>query len=148
MISIVLQTWDSLDQQMINNLVNDFTRRIDLVFNVNGSSISHYLSSHMSKPRFLKSEQISRRTFTPSDDELIIQEAEKRGHKWTEIANCLGWPHPFSVKNRYRTLRNIERNKFLDSHPPLPPVSTLLEGLGPSFESIDVQSDFNWEKYQ
>ena len=114
---------------MINNLIKDFNRRIDLVANVNGCSISQYLSSHCTKPKHLQEEMIQRRIFSDEDDRMLLEVVEQLGHRWKTISMRMIWPSASMVKNRYWMLMRIERNQKLDSYNKIPPISVLLESL-------------------
>ena len=108
MVSAVYSVWNSLDQSMIDNLVRDFSRRIDLVVSVNRASISQYLSSHMAQPKDLEDERIQRRIFSSEEDQILLQHVERLGHKWKMISAKIGWPSPSMVKNRYWMLMRIQ----------------------------------------
>ena len=129
LVSAVYSVWNSLDQSMIDNLVRDFNRRIDLVVSVNEASISQYLSSHMAQPKDLEDERIQRRIFSSEEDQILLQHVERLGHKWKMISAKIGWPSLSMVKNRYWMLMRIQRNQKLDSYHQLPPISVLLERL-------------------
>lgn len=45
----LLQAWDQIGIQKVNNLVNSFYQKIQLVINNNGESIQHDLKNDISK---------------------------------------------------------------------------------------------------
>ena len=98
--------WDEISFETINRLISSFKSRLQMVLDVGGHSISHFLSAnkyeipaeyHKEKPRVFDNEVI----------QLIYQKSFKNHRKWTktarEIENEKGvWIDPIIVK--YKTL--------------------------------------------
>ena len=133
LIEFVLKIWNGIDQDLLNKLVKDFNRRIKLVIEVHGCSISQYISSHFTTPKYFEDEMVERRCFNKDDDESIMWYVGQIGPKWKLISQAIGWPTPTQVKNRYHMLLRIERNTKLDSIIELPPIEMLIQQMKISF---------------
>jgi hypothetical protein len=82
MFAVLQQIWDALDVGMINRLVMDFGRRLELVVLVNGNSISALLSSHARKPRLALCRSGK---FTEAEDTALVQGVVRWDRNWTRL---------------------------------------------------------------
>ena len=123
----VERTWKSLEQRTIDGLVSDFKRRLQLVLECNGESISRVLSSHMFTARNMtntKSATVMR--FSPQQDARIMELQAEHGNQRTKIGRSLERDLPWQViRHRYMTLKQTEANDILSVRPELPGISEL-----------------------
>jgi hypothetical protein len=70
---IIQIVWSFLNETKINDLVNDFKRRLELVKQVDGRIISHYLSSHRFQVIETDIYHDLPELFSIKEDELIIE---------------------------------------------------------------------------
>ena len=105
--------WDALDSSMINRLVNDFWRRLVLLVQVNGNSISALLSSHARTAREPQIRPGVFADFTADQDAALRNAVERKGRKWSQlhaIAPELVGRIPYELKQRYMCLDEDHRN--------------------------------------
>ena len=116
--------WEALEETAINSLVESFIGRCDMVRNLNGNTISAYLSSHMSIPPSVP----ERPRWSPDDDRHLEEMVTQYGPKWSRIASLLDRSIP-ETKNRWQLIMRAQRNRDHRAYRALPPISELLPDL-------------------
>jgi hypothetical protein len=121
MFAILQRIWDAMDVGMINRLVMDFRRRLELVVQVNGNSISALLSSHARRPRLALCRPGEFPEFTEAEDTALMKGVARWGRKWTRLPIAfpvLASRSPYELKQRHRCLdehhQNLVRAVLLD----------------------------------
>ena len=104
---LVLQVWDEIALETVNSLVGSFRRRLKMVLDMNGESISQLLSSCIEKP---KPQMVIAHDWVPDRVRIFIA----------------------GTKDRCRHICTVKGNKF--SHKKLPP--PLLRRKGPAHGNI------------
>ena len=110
------EIWDALAMETINSLVADFSRRVDLVIQVRGASISQLLSSHIKEPRPQDVWDGEIVPFTAEEDAHIMSWVGTNGRKWARLLEEGPWAGTrtrLSLKHRYDMLDDIERNDLM-----------------------------------
>jgi transposase len=115
LIKIIKQVWEELDQEVLNRLVLSFTRRLRLVLDVRGRSISQYISSHQHEP---KPEDAAAnqdfRLFVSEEDEAILSWVDRIGNRWKRISEILapqfGQRERTEIKHRSKWLQETRLN--------------------------------------
>jgi hypothetical protein len=98
---------------MIDRLVADFWRRLDLVTACHGNSISQLLSSHMLSPRPQDIADLEVTTFSPEQDAHIvsfINGTPKRARKWQLLHADIPDFSATELRRRYVQLKQEETN--------------------------------------
>ena len=116
--SFVEEIWDGIDQQVIDHLVSDFKRRLRLVVDMKGETISAMLSSHMDAPNpQLLAEVASKPTpvlIDRDEDNHIMSLHSTLGNKWTAIARQIGTERTWrEIRQRVATLEQRAQNSAL-----------------------------------
>ena len=129
LIETVQEVWDAFPQESIDSLVESFATRLRMVVAVGGESISDILRNGLQfdvdyiqihpqaiKPLFhfirrydptindTTPEVLSKRSWTPEEVELLIQQVRILGNKWTVIARRFRDRTPGSLKAKYQAL--------------------------------------------
>lgn len=129
LVRIVQEIWDAFPQESIDSLVESFATRLRMVVAVGGESISDILRNGLQfdvdyiqihpqaiKPLFhfirrydptindTTPEVLSKRSWTPEEVELLIQQVRILGNKWTVIARRFRDRTPGSLKAKYQAL--------------------------------------------
>ncbi|OHT16160.1 hypothetical protein TRFO_42012 [Tritrichomonas foetus] len=112
LINCIQLAWNEISMNLINDLVGDFNRRIELTLAVNGASISLMLSSHTKKPKRIP--ELTVAPITEDEDAIIISHVDKIWRKWKTIATLLGRNSANLIKNRYFFLVEQKRNIHYD----------------------------------
>jgi hypothetical protein len=132
---IIQEVWSSLDQEMIDRLVDHFPERLTMVVQAQGRSISQYLSSH--RKRISINDMHPDTSFVPwseREDLFIKNEVERRGRKWRKIAEefrrYFSWTRErLTIKHCADWLACVDRNCRLVAHPPLPHILEVIRRL-------------------
>jgi hypothetical protein len=109
----VIRIWRELDQSTIDGLCQDFARRLRLVIDCGGASISQLLSSHIrvARPQDIIETQLE--TFSPEEDERIIGMGDSsQTRKWVTLHSEMPAHSKQSLKHRYLTLMMERDNIF------------------------------------
>ena len=126
--------WENIDENIINNLVNDFCRRCKLMMQKGGESISQHLSTHKKEiPENALIEFDESQLWTPEQDNVLMDKVRKNGKHWKEIAGHFG-KSPNEIRNRYRVLAQIERNDTLLNRTNM----CSIQELGNRFPELDL----------
>ena len=129
--------WKALPEESLDRLVASFVDRCEQVLDVYGESITPYLSGHRRPPHRIWDPPSS---WSDADDQQLMNLYEQHGAKWTRIAHIME-RRPNSVKNRYKTLVQIQRNQQHISMPELPGIEGL--PLDPGLEADFQASVFS-----
>lgn len=123
--SFVEEIWNSIDENTINSLVEDFVRRCRIVLDLGGNSASQYVSSHKNnvdeKDRII---DVSNQSWTVEEDKRLVRLQREYGNKWTVIGQLLNRSRN-SVKNRFKMLMQLGNNEKLANKCQFPSIQTL-----------------------
>lgn len=104
------QVWTAVHQDSLDRLSESFIARCRMVLDVDGESITGYLSSHRVPVPVVNP---TRRSWTDDDDARLRNLRAQLGPRWTAIGLELDRP-PLSCKHRCLTLDQIDRNHSYD----------------------------------
>ena len=106
--------WDGLDMSVTNRLVASFKRRLEMVVEVRGNTISQLLSSHMDpRPQDVREGVIA--TFTEDDDMRLREGVHMIGRHWQRIQNEIVFSAArtaLELRMRYDYLEGQDRNEL------------------------------------
>ena len=106
--------WDGLDMSVTNRLVASFKRRLEMVVEVRGNTISQLLSSHMDpRPQDVREGVIP--IFTEEDDARLREGVHMIGRHWQRIQDQIAFSTPRSaleLRMRYDYLEGQDRNEL------------------------------------
>ena len=129
----VQAAWESIPDELINKLVGDFRRRLELVVEMKGESISGLLSSHMDHPKPGMIVEHDWSLFSEEEDQILMDLHEQYGNQWTRIGRELPDPREKNlVKNRITAPNMRKVNERHKNHQEFPLVGDAmfdLEGL-------------------
>jgi hypothetical protein len=86
----------AVPNDVVSKLCIDFERRLKLVLNVGGNTISNLLSSHVSRPRPQGIRKCTMRDFSMQEDSLILREGA--AHRWTALLRDHPWPRGMTTR--------------------------------------------------
>jgi hypothetical protein len=110
---IVQSVWTFLNETQINDLINDFKKRLELVKQVGRRSISQYISSHQLQAMKQDIYDNLPGHFSTEEDELIIEKVQFLGTKWKKISTFFPSRTSNQIRNRYRYLARNTGNAAL-----------------------------------
>ena len=96
----VMQTWEELGMNTINILVSDFRRRLKLVIDADGNSISAHLSSHKKIFQTVEEAVEALRLFEDQEDQELLRLHEAYGNQWKRIAQIVENRNEHQIRHR------------------------------------------------
>ena len=127
--------WEALQEEAIDGLVRSFLHRCEMVRNLNGASVSAFLSSHMSPTGIVP----ARDPWTDDDDRRLLELVADHGTRWNLISQHLSRSVP-ETKNRWQLLTRARRNREHRAYSPLPPISDIID----SIPDVDLETSHLW----
>jgi hypothetical protein len=113
---VITAVWNELDQGLLDRMILDFRKRIEMVIKARGRSISPYLSSHRSEPT--AEDAAANKDFRPfeaTEDEAILGLVYRIGNRWKRIAEILepqfGHRERTEIKHRAKWLMDSQANQ-------------------------------------
>ncbi len=129
---IIRDVWENFDQNKINNLVDSFFQRLQLILLTNGESIQPHLVHDLHLKQIIvpnlpskilrfneliteisnePDEQINKGPFSSEENQIIFDKFMQYGPKWSTIARFLPARTPNQIKQNFKD--NIRKTKFL-----------------------------------